>query len=97
MASSEGVDPARGEGLADKAREWKEWVPLNPLLDQLPQQFQRGLASSELHLTCVAALPHHLVLGTNVGLVYLAHLPSANLMRLYCEVRMLFLVCGLEN
>ncbi|KAK3878006.1 hypothetical protein Pcinc_017328 [Petrolisthes cinctipes] len=85
MAASEGVGPTQGEGLGDLAGVWKEWVPLNPLLDQLPQQFQRGLTSSDLHLTCVAALPHHLVLGTNVGLVYLAHLPSANLMRLYCE------------
>lgn len=92
MAASEGVDPSRGKGSADLAGEWKECVPLNPLLDQLPQHFQRGLTSSELHLTCVAALPHHLVLGTNVGLVYLAHLPSANLMRLYCEVWRLLLV-----
>lgn len=67
--------------------EWKEWIPLTPLLDQLPQQFQRGLATSDLQLTCLASLPQHLVLGTNVGLVYLAHLPSLNLMRLKCEVR----------
>ncbi|ROT61185.1 hypothetical protein C7M84_021069 [Penaeus vannamei] len=65
--------------------EWKEWIPLTPLLDQLPQQFQRGLATSDLQLTCLASLPQHLVLGTNVGLVYLAHLPSLNLMRLKCE------------
>ncbi|XP_037800647.1 LOW QUALITY PROTEIN: tectonin beta-propeller repeat-containing protein 2-like [Penaeus monodon] len=51
--------------------EWKEWIPLTPLLDQLPQQFQRGLATSDLQLTCLASLPQHLVLGTNVGLVYL--------------------------
>ncbi|XP_069951775.1 tectonin beta-propeller repeat-containing protein 2 isoform X2 [Cherax quadricarinatus] len=64
---------------------WTEWVPLNNLLDQLPQQFQRGLGAADLQLTCLATLPQHLVLGTNVGLVYLAHLPSANLMRLKCE------------
>nr|XP_045595374.1 tectonin beta-propeller repeat-containing protein 2-like isoform X1 [Procambarus clarkii]XP_045595375.1 tectonin beta-propeller repeat-containing protein 2-like isoform X1 [Procambarus clarkii]XP_045595376.1 tectonin beta-propeller repeat-containing protein 2-like isoform X1 [Procambarus clarkii] len=64
---------------------WTEWMPLGSLLDQLPQQFQRGLGAADLLLTCLATLPQHLVLGTNVGLVYLAHLPSANLMRLKCE------------
>ncbi|XP_045110116.1 tectonin beta-propeller repeat-containing protein 2-like isoform X2 [Portunus trituberculatus] len=64
---------------------WDEWVPLSPLLDQLPDHFQRGLSTSELHLTSLAALPDNLVMGTNVGLVYLAHLPSLNLMRLKCE------------
>ncbi|XP_063853003.1 LOW QUALITY PROTEIN: WD repeat-containing protein CG11141-like [Scylla paramamosain] len=64
---------------------WDEWVHLKPLLDQLPDHFQRGLSTSALHITCLAAFPDHLVLGTNVGLVYLAHLPSLNLMRLKCE------------
>lgn len=64
---------------------WREWLPLSGLLDQLPQQFQRGLGAADLQLTCLATLPQHLVLGTNVGLVYLAHLPSVNLMRLKCE------------
>ncbi|XP_042238085.1 tectonin beta-propeller repeat-containing protein 2-like isoform X2 [Homarus americanus] len=64
---------------------WTEWLPLNSLLDQLPQQFQRGLGAADLQLTCLATIPQHLVMGTNVGLVYLAHLPSINLMRLKCE------------
>ena len=66
----------------------QEHTPLTPLLDQLPHHFQRGLSTSQLHLTCLAALQDHLALGTNVGLVYLAHLPTYNLMRLKCEVRL---------
>ena len=67
--------------------EWREWLPLSTLTDSLPHHFQRGLSTAQLELTCLASFPEHLVLGTNVGLVYLAHLPTLNLMRLRCEVR----------
>ncbi|KAK7071791.1 WD repeat-containing protein, partial [Halocaridina rubra] len=64
---------------------WREWATLTSLIEQLPQHFQQGVGTSALEITCLACLPKHLVLGTNVGLVYLAHLPTLNLLRLKCE------------
>ncbi|XP_068208395.1 tectonin beta-propeller repeat-containing protein 2-like [Palaemon carinicauda] len=64
---------------------WREWVSLSGVLEQLPQHFQQGVDTANLEITCIASLPKHLILGTNVGLVYLAHLPTPSLMRLKCE------------
>ncbi|CAL4133729.1 unnamed protein product, partial [Meganyctiphanes norvegica] len=71
--------------IGGNSQEWQEWLPLTSLTDQLPHQFQRGLATAPLQLTCIDAFKDHLLLGTNVGLVYLAHLPTCSLMRLKCE------------
>lgn len=67
------------------SEQWREWVSLSGVLDQLPQHFQQGVDTANLEITCIASLPKHLILGTNVGLVYLAHLPTPSLMRLKCE------------
>ncbi|KAB7493793.1 WD repeat-containing protein [Armadillidium nasatum] len=76
--------------MDDRHEMWKEWVSLQPLMDKIPQQFQHGLVVDPLTLTCMDAYPDHLVLGTNVGLIYLVHLPSYNIIKLKCENAFLY-------
>lgn len=64
----------------------REWAPLSALLTQIPPKAQRGLFTGDLSLTCIAALPEHLAIGTNHGLVYWYNRVTNELQRLRCEV-----------
>lgn len=63
----------------------REWSPLSTLASQIPLKAQRGLFTGDLNLTCIAALPDYLAIGTNHGLVYWYNRTSNELQRLRCE------------
>lgn len=66
---------------------YREWSPLLALLSKIPSRVHRGLFGYDLNLTCVAAHPRFLVLGTNAGLVYWYDRQKQDLERLWCEDR----------
>jgi len=76
------------EGEPNTSCQWHQVQSLSALTANLPKHFQIGLQSSELVLTCISSFTDHLIIGTNIGLIYLAHIPSLHIVRLKCEVRM---------
>jgi hypothetical protein len=68
----------------------REWGPMYELLSRIPLKAQKGLATLDLKLTCVAAAAEFLAIGTNVGLVYWYNRKLDLLERLKTEVGNLF-------
>lgn len=64
----------------------REWAPLTELFNKLPTKITKGLLQKDIKLTCVDVLTEYLVLGTNVGLIYLFDRKTRNLLSLPCEV-----------
>lgn len=64
----------------------REWAPLTELFNKLPTKVKNGLFQKDIKLTCVDILTEYLVLGTNVGSIYLFDRKINNLLRLPCEV-----------
>ncbi|KAJ1519907.1 hypothetical protein ONE63_004145 [Megalurothrips usitatus] len=71
----------------------REWAPLSTLLSQIPPKAQRGLFTGDLNLTCIAALPDYLAIGTNHGLVYWYNRLTNELQRLRCENTVCAITC----
>lgn len=71
----------------------REWAPLTNLLGQIPLKAQRGLFTGDLNLTCIAALPNFLAIGTNHGLVYWYDRRNNELQRLRCENTVCAITC----
>ena len=66
---------------------FREHSPLLGLLSKVPARVHRGLVGYDLSLTCVAAHPRFLALGTNAGLVYWYDREEDVLHRLWCSDR----------
>jgi len=48
----------------------QEFEPLTHLLARVPRRIQKGLLMSEVTWTCVDVTDHWIVIGTDIGLVY---------------------------
>lgn len=64
----------------------REWAPLTELFNKLPLKVSKGLFQKDIKLTCVDVLPEYLVLGTNVGTIFLFNRKNKDLLTLSCEV-----------
>lgn len=65
----------------------REWAPLTELFNKLPLKIKNGIFYKDIKLTCVDILPEYLVLGTNVGTIFLFDRKTKNLLKFPCEVR----------
>ena len=66
---------------------FREHQPLYKLLSHIPARIHRGVMGYDLSLTCIAAHPRFLALGTNAGLVYWYDRQEDEFHRLWCEDR----------
>lgn len=64
----------------------REWAPLTELFNKLPTKTKKGLFQNDIKITCVDVLTEYLVLGTNVGLLFLFERKTKNLVKFACEV-----------
>lgn len=64
----------------------REWSPLTELFNKLPTKIKNGIFYKDIKLTCIDVLPEYLVLGTNVGSIFLLDRKTKNLSRFSCEV-----------
>lgn len=64
----------------------REWAPLTELFNKLPTRIKKGLLQKDIKLTCVDVLTEYLVLGTNVGSIFLFDRKTKHLLTLPCEV-----------
>ena len=49
---------------------FREWAPLNSLLEKIPPRYHQGFVSKELVLTCVAVSCDSIVLGSSAGVIF---------------------------
>ncbi|XP_047739919.1 uncharacterized protein LOC108676404 isoform X2 [Hyalella azteca] len=66
-------------------KDWKEIIALDTITNCLPSHYQHGQQTSPLMVTGISSFEDHLVIASNVGLIFLAHLPSLQIVRLECE------------
>lgn len=72
----------------DSVRELREWQPLADLLAKIPARAARRnlLFGHDLQLTCVAAVPEFVAVGTDAGLVFWYNRGTGDMQRLRCDV-----------
>lgn len=73
----------------DLVRELREWQPLADLLAKIPARAARHnllFGGHDLQLTCVAAVPEFVAVGTDAGLVFWYNRQTGDMQRLRCEV-----------
>lgn len=63
----------------------REYSSMNYLLKQIPKKGQKGLNVFNIELTCVASCVEFIILGSNVGIIYLYDRREHHLIRLRCE------------
>lgn len=66
----------------------REWAPLTDLFKHLPIKIKQGLFQKDINLTCIDVLSEYIVLGTNVGCIYLFERKSKNILKFPCEVKL---------
>ena len=76
-ASSEEIEPAK----------LQEFETLNYIINQIPTKAQRGLFTSDLHLTSLDVTCEYIALGTNLGLVFMYDRMRQMYQRLSCQVK----------
>lgn len=74
----------------------REWSSLSGLLREIPLTVRRGLFLESVTLTCVDAVPEHLAVGTNIGVVYWYDRKTHNMQRLRPEVRFIVVLSKLS-